>query len=267
VPNDLIILLTSVKAYQTPLFSDIITLATIAKKENAKGLIISNQKLSTEIMEKSLNEGIDIWGFDQLSNIISRLFTLPFLEDYIVKVKEGKYEGFFGLVKSLNFTNKRSRVYLLNYPTHPTLSYFSRDLQPLSFPPNSEQYRQFIKDYMELIDSNASQVDKIKDLTDIDEYDGAFLIRNIFELVIKEDEERIILEANIENHRIKFETFYDKVDRISCDCSHWSYTWTERKVCRHIASMILRLCDDTKDKLLKYYINGMQIKEGLILSA
>ena len=92
--NDSIKLLTSVKAYQTPLFSDIITLATIAKKEKAKGLIISNQKLPTEIVEKSLVEGVDLWGFDQLSDIILRLPTLSFLEDHIVKVKEGKELGF-----------------------------------------------------------------------------------------------------------------------------------------------------------------------------
>jgi hypothetical protein len=246
-----ITLVVGIKAYEMPSSGDVITISALAKKENAKGLIITNQKASADIIEKSVSEDIMIWGFDKIHDILLGLPTLPSSEYYIVLLKEGKFKGFFGIIKSFDFINKRAFVNLLNYPDHPVLACDIGHLEPLTLSPGSESYERFAKEYTEFVDSNESTIGKIREITSDSEYIAVFQIRKVSDLILKEHDGCIRISAKTEGFTVRLETSDEEIDKISCDCFYWSDRSSERNICRHIAAVILRLDNHVKDKLLE----------------
>ena len=249
--NDSVTLFVRVKAYELPAYSDVISVSALLKNEESRGLIITSQKAPQEIMKQCSNAAVDIWGYDQLYDILSGLPTMPSLEQYIVIVREGKFKGFLGIVKSTDYVQKRALVDLVNHPHHPVLACEIDHLQPLAFSPGSELYKGFIKEYTDFIYSNESIFDKISKLTVEDEYIVALSLRNISDLVLEEYDDSVKVKANIEGYVVSLETFKSEIDKISCDCLYWSDRSDKGNICRHIAYILLRVNYSRKDKLLE----------------
>jgi hypothetical protein len=95
--KDSINVLVSIKGYQMPAYSDIIIVGSLAKMEKAAGLIVTCQKVPSELKNKSINDGVEIWDFDHLRGLLSGLLSLPSFESYVVIIKEGKFKGYYGI--------------------------------------------------------------------------------------------------------------------------------------------------------------------------
>jgi hypothetical protein len=173
-------LIVSVKPYQLPMSTDIIVMSSFAKKDNANALIVTGQTISYDLRKNGMNERVNIWDLQDLTRIMHELPSLPSLESYIVKVKEGRFKGYFGVVTLQDFEKRRVLVKILNYPHQPIAACNSVHIQPLNLKPDSRIYHNFISNVASIIYSKEDKFDRVQTVTDESEYNNVpLLIRYI----------------------------------------------------------------------------------------